>query len=132
MPNFCPSGESATTRKCGVSLITVDSAKAGMRSATPVLPMTGSQRDVLDKLSRSQSASAREVQRSRALPLAPDGVAEHRDRGKVGFFARERDGAPGSPPCTVVGRAGSACRDRTPGRTCGRVSRAAAAGPRRR
>ncbi len=45
-----------------------------MRLATPPLPLTPSQRVVLDKLARSGIAAHREVQRARALLMAGDGA----------------------------------------------------------
>ncbi len=44
-----------------------------MRSATPALKITDGQREVLDRLARSQTAEHREVQRARALLLAVEG-----------------------------------------------------------
>jgi transposase len=44
-----------------------------MRLATPPLPLTDSQREVLGKLSRSRTAPHREVQRARVLLMAGDG-----------------------------------------------------------
>ncbi|MGH6913704.1 MAG: IS630 family transposase [Geminicoccales bacterium] len=44
-----------------------------MRPATPPLPMTDSQREVLGKLSRSRTAPVREAQRARVLLKAADG-----------------------------------------------------------
>jgi transposase len=44
-----------------------------MRLATPPLPLTPSQREVLDKLARSRTAAHREVQRARVLLMAADG-----------------------------------------------------------
>ena len=41
-----------------------------MRPATPPMPLTDSQREILESLSRSPSAPHREVQRARALLLA--------------------------------------------------------------
>jgi len=46
-----------------------------MRSPAAALPLTDGQRDVLEKLARSQTAKHRDVQRARALLLAADGVA---------------------------------------------------------
>jgi transposase len=46
-----------------------------MRLATPPMPITEAQRDVLERLSRSGVASHRQVARARALVLAADGVA---------------------------------------------------------
>ncbi len=46
-----------------------------MRSATAAMPLADGQREVLEKLSRSQTAKHRDVQRARALLLAADGVA---------------------------------------------------------
>src|SRR4051812_18979379 len=44
-----------------------------MRPPTPPLPLSDEQREVLERLSRSQIAAHREVQRARALLLAGDG-----------------------------------------------------------
>ena len=44
-----------------------------MRPATPRLPLTDSQRAVLQKLARSGTAAHREVQRARVLVMAADG-----------------------------------------------------------
>jgi transposase len=55
-----------------------------MRPATPALPMSAAQRDVLEKLSRSRTAPAREVQRAGALLLAADGVANMHVAAQVG------------------------------------------------
>lgn len=52
--------------------------------AAPPLPMSDSQRAVLERLSRSQSAPHRQVQRARALLLAADGVANTRISAEVG------------------------------------------------
>ena len=41
-----------------------------MRPATPPMPLTDSQREILESLSRSRTAPHREVQRARALLLA--------------------------------------------------------------
>ncbi len=46
-----------------------------MRAATPPMPLTDSQREILARLSRSRAAPHREVQRARALLLAGQGVA---------------------------------------------------------
>ena len=46
-----------------------------MRPATPPLPLTDGQREVLEKLARSRSSQHREVVTARALLAAADGVA---------------------------------------------------------
>ena len=55
-----------------------------MRSATPPLPLTDSQREILESLRRSRTAPHREVQRARAVLLAADGVANTRIAAAVG------------------------------------------------
>lgn len=55
-----------------------------MRPATPPLPLTESQREILESLSRSRTAPHREVQRARALLLAGQGVANTHIAGQVG------------------------------------------------
>jgi len=46
-----------------------------MRAATAPMPVTGSQREILQGLARSHVAAHRDVQRARVLLLAADGVA---------------------------------------------------------
>ncbi len=46
-----------------------------MRPATPALPMTDGQREILESMARSRTAPQREVTRAKALLLAGDGVA---------------------------------------------------------
>ena len=53
-----------------------------MRPATPPMPLTDSQREILESLSRSRTAPHLEVQRARALLLAGQGLAKVR-RGRV-------------------------------------------------
>jgi transposase len=55
-----------------------------MRSPTAAMPLAAGQREVLEKLSRSQTAKHREVQRARALLLAADGVANTRIGADLG------------------------------------------------
>jgi transposase len=55
-----------------------------MRSPTAAMPLAESQREVLEKLSRSRTAKHRDVQRARALLLAGDGVANTRIGAEVG------------------------------------------------
>ena len=55
-----------------------------MRSATAALPLAESQREVLKKLARSQTAEHRDVQRARALLLAAEGVANTRIGADLG------------------------------------------------
>ena len=55
-----------------------------MRPATPPLPMTDSQREILQTLSRSVSAPHREVLRARALLLAGQGLANAKVAVEVG------------------------------------------------
>ena len=55
-----------------------------MRAPTPYLKVTQPQREVLERLSRSQTAAHREVQRAKALLLASDGVAKTRIAEEVG------------------------------------------------
>lgn len=55
-----------------------------MRSPTAALVLAASQRDVLEKLSRSQTAKHRDVQRAKALLLAGDGVANTRIGAQLG------------------------------------------------
>ncbi len=55
-----------------------------MRAATPPIPLTDSQREILVSLSRSRTAPYREVQRARVLLLAGQGVANTRIAEQVG------------------------------------------------
>jgi transposase len=55
-----------------------------MRYPTAALPLPEGQREVLETLSRSQTATHREVQRARALVLAADGVANTRIGAQLG------------------------------------------------
>lgn len=55
-----------------------------MRAATPLLKVTESQREVLEKLSRSQTAAYRDVQRAKALLMAGEGLATTRVAHEIG------------------------------------------------
>ena len=55
-----------------------------MRPATPPLPLTDSQREILLAVSRSRAAPHREVQRARALLLAGQGLANSAVAAEVG------------------------------------------------
>src|SRR5450759_3985234 len=55
-----------------------------MRAPTPPLTVTDPQRDVLETLSRSQTAAHRDVQRARALLMASDGFATTRIAAEIG------------------------------------------------
>jgi len=55
-----------------------------MRAPTPALKVSGPQREVLEKLSRSQTAAYRDVQRAKALLLAADGFATTRVANEIG------------------------------------------------
>ncbi len=55
-----------------------------MRFPAAAMPLAEGQRDVLEKLARSQTAKHRDVQRARALLLAADGVANTRIGAVVG------------------------------------------------
>ena len=55
-----------------------------MRPASPALPMTDGQREVLESLARSRTAPQREVTRAKALLLAADGVATTAIAGGLG------------------------------------------------
>jgi transposase len=55
-----------------------------MRSPTAALPLAEGQREVLEKLARSQTAKHRDVQRAQALLLAADGVANTRIGADLG------------------------------------------------
>jgi len=55
-----------------------------MRSATPPLKVTDPQREVLETLSRSQTAAHRDVQRAKALLMASDGFATTRIAKEIG------------------------------------------------
>jgi len=82
-----------------------------MRSPTAAMPLAESQREVLEKLARSQTAKHRDVQRARALLLAADGVANTRIGADLGvspttvFNWRERFESEGLKGIGVV-RAG--------------------------
>src|SRR5450755_3305820 len=76
-----------------------------MRAATPPLKVTEPQREVLETLSRSQTAAHRDVQRARALLMASDGFATTRVAKELGVSPAtvtrwrecfERDGLTGS------------------------------------
>ena len=55
-----------------------------MRAPTPPLQVTDPQRDVLETLSRSQTAAHRDVQRAKALLMASDGFATTRIATEIG------------------------------------------------
>src|SRR5665811_986434 len=55
-----------------------------MRSPTPPLKVTDPQREVLETLSRSQTAAHRDVQRAKALLMASDGFATTRIAKEIG------------------------------------------------
>jgi transposase len=55
-----------------------------MRAPTPPLAVSDPQRDVLETLSRSQTAAHRDVQRAKALLMASDGVATTRIAAEIG------------------------------------------------
>ena len=55
-----------------------------MRAPTPPLKVTQPQREVLETLSRSQTAAYRDVQRARALLMASDGFATTRIAKEIG------------------------------------------------
>jgi transposase len=55
-----------------------------MRPATAAMPLAESQREILEKLTRSRTAKHRDVQRARALLLAADGVANTRIAAALG------------------------------------------------
>ena len=55
-----------------------------MRAPTAPMPLAASQREVLEKLSRSRTAKHHDVQRARALLLAADGVANTRIGAELG------------------------------------------------
>ena len=55
-----------------------------MRFPTAALPLADGQREVLEKLARSQTAKHRDVQRARGLLLAADGVANTRIGADLG------------------------------------------------
>ena|SRR5487761_2353696 len=55
-----------------------------MRAPTPALLVTESQREVLEKLSRSQTAAYRDVQRAKALLMAGEGLATTRIAREIG------------------------------------------------
>ena len=58
-----------------------------MRSPTAAMPLAEGQREVLEKLARSQTAKHRDVQRARALLLAAAGVANTRIGAELGVSA---------------------------------------------
>ena len=58
-----------------------------MRFPTAAMPLAEGQREVLEKLARSQTARHRDVQRARALLLAADGVANTRIGAALGVSA---------------------------------------------
>src|SRR4051812_5955153 len=58
-----------------------------MRPATPPLPMTAEQREVLERLARSRTAAHREVQRARVLLMAADGEPNSTIAATVGVSA---------------------------------------------
>lgn len=58
--------------------------RSGMRLAAPPLPLTETERQVLEELSRSRTAPYRDVQRARALLLAGQGLANTAVAGRVG------------------------------------------------
>jgi transposase len=55
-----------------------------MRAPTPPLTVTDRQREVLEMLSRSQTAAHRDVQRAKALLMASDGFATTRIASEIG------------------------------------------------
>jgi len=55
-----------------------------VRPATAPMPLTDSQREILESLSKSPTAAHREVQRARALLLAAEGIANTRIAERVG------------------------------------------------
>jgi transposase len=55
-----------------------------MRAPTPTLKVTEPQREVLETLSRSQTAAHRDVQRAKALLMASDGLATTRVAQELG------------------------------------------------
>ena len=76
-----------------------------MRAPTPPLKVTEPQREVLETLSRSQTAAHRDVQRAKALLMASDGFATTRVATELGVSPAtvtrwrecfERDGLTGS------------------------------------
>jgi transposase len=76
-----------------------------MRAPTPPLKVTEPQREVLETLSRSQTAAHRDVQRAKALLMASDGFATTRVANELGVSPAtvtrwrecfERDGLTGS------------------------------------
>jgi transposase len=58
-----------------------------MRPATAPLSMTGGQREILEKLAKSQTATHRDVTRAKALLLAEDGVANTAIAWELGVSA---------------------------------------------
>jgi transposase len=81
-----------------------------MRSPTAALPLADGQREVLEKLARSQTAKHRDVQRAKALLLAAEGVANTRIGTDLGVSPttvsnwRERFAADGLKGIGVVCR----------------------------
>jgi transposase len=76
-----------------------------MRAPTPPLKVAAPQREVLEALSRSQTAAHRDVQRAKALLMASDGLATTRVAKEIGVSPAtitrwregfERDGLKGS------------------------------------
>ena len=76
-----------------------------MRASTPPLKVSEPQREVLEMLSRSQTAAHRDVQRAKALLMASDGFATTRVAKEIGVSPAtvtrwrecfERDGLTGS------------------------------------
>src|ERR1017187_79987 len=55
-----------------------------MRAPTPPLKVTEPQREVLERLSRSQTAAHRDVQRAKAMLMASDGFATTRIASEIG------------------------------------------------
>jgi transposase len=81
-----------------------------MRSPTAALQLADGQREVLERLARSQIAKHRDVQRAKALLLAAEGVANTRIAADLGVSPttvgnwRERFAAEGLKGIGVVGR----------------------------
>ena len=80
----------------------------GMRAPTAPLPVTDEQREVLERLYRSQVSAHRDVQRARALLMAADGFANIRIAKEVGVSPatvtawRERFSGEGLKASSVV------------------------------
>jgi transposase len=95
-----------------------------MRPASPALPMTDGQREVLESLARSRTAPQREVTRAKALLLAADGVATTAIAGGLGVSPasvtawRERFAADGLARFARVGEG----RGRKPSIGAGKVA----------